>query len=250
MMEEVGIEFPVFASLISDENQKPGIGMWRLFCNLYPQIPSELDPDSFYVGDRSGDPQAEDPMFRKGRVEIQKEELLELGLAEDTPVGDDSLFALRIGLNYYLPSALPLPEDPIFTGRKELLVMVGQQGSGKTTWACQVAQKYGYIHIASEEVPDALVIKDKKKRLRVIRELLSSGESVIVDATHPSKQSRLELIEIARSYGVPSRIAWLSRPGRPYNELRSRPVPEVALRTYTKNFEGPSLEETTVFRVS
>ena len=237
-----------FASLISDENQKPNTGMWDTFTEIWEQLTEEEfipHENSFYVGDRAGDPKAEDPMFRKGHVEVSKEELTKLELPLETSLGDDSLFAARIGLNFLLPSELPNQPEPDFPETQEIIIMVGQQGSGKTTWALRIAEDLAYDLIASEAAPleGAYIIKDKKKRLRVIEELLRNGKSVIVDATHPSRESRAEVIRIAEKYNIPVRIFWVSRPGRSYNELRPKPVPEIALRTYTKKFERPSIEE-------
>jgi len=239
-----------FASLTKDHNQKPNTGMWEAFTEIWHQLTGkELSPhpDSFYIGDRAGDLGAEDPMFRKGGVDVSREELEELGYPEGTSFGDDSLFAARIGLNFLLPSELPSQPEPDFPpeGSQKMIIMVGQQGSGKTTWATSLSESLGYTLVASEPTPGrkTLVINDKKGRLRIIEKLLREGESLIIDATHPSRASRAELINLAKKYNVPVRIFWISRPGRPYNELRPKPVQEVALRTYTKNFERPSIDE-------
>ena len=231
-----------FASLMSDYNQKPRIGMWKAFVNIWESLSGETlipDKNSFYIGDRAGDPSAEDPMFRKGKVELDKYDSILL----QPPLGDDSLFAARIGLNFVLPSDLPGQPEPTFPQEQELIIMVGQQGSGKTTWALRIVQEHTYALVASEETPSAYVVKDKKRRFRMIEQLLEGGESVIVDATHPSRASRQELIMLAQKYNVPVRIFWVSRPGRPYNETREKPVSEIALRIYTKNFERPSKDE-------
>ena len=243
-----GTSFLFFASLRSDDYQKPNIGMWNLFKERYRlAYDEELVPDerSFYVGDRAGDPTAEDPMFRKGGVEVSPEERQRLGVGIEEAFGDDSLFAKRIGLNFYLPNFLPSQPEPSFPpeGQQELIIMVGQQGSGKTTWATWIAESLDYTLIANEETPRAVVAKDKKKRLRLISQFLQEGRNVIVDATHPSRDARAEIIAIATKYNIPVRIFWVSRPGRYYNELRENPISEMALRIYTSRFEQPIPEE-------
>lgn len=99
--------------------------------------------------------------------------------------------------------------------------------------------------VASEsvDIPNVIVAKDKSRRLRLIDTLLQEGQRIVVDATHSTRNSRAELIRLAHKYNYPVRIFWLSRPGRYYNDLRERPTPEVALRTYTKYFEMPTPEE-------
>lgn len=244
------IDFFFFASLVSDAYQKPNLGMWKLFSQIWEQLegkPLVPNENSFYVGDRAGDPNAEDPMFRKGEVEVAAEELIELGLTEGTHVGDDSLFAARAGLVFFTPAELPEQPEPDFPpeGVEEIIIMVGQQGSGKTSWAIQIAKSLGYTLVTNENVPfeEALIMKDKKRRLQLINRLLAQGNSVIVDATHPSQASRKEILDLAKARKVPARIFWVSRPGRYYNQLRDKPVPEIALRTYTKHFEIPTPEE-------
>lgn len=130
-----------FASLANDEYKKPAIGMWTAFVSIWEQLAGKrfvLDPNSFYIGDRAGDPNALDPMYRKGGVIVNPDELIDLNLPIDTPMGEDSLFAARIGLNFLLPDELPSQPSPDFPPEEEgpeMIIMVGQPGSGKTTWA-------------------------------------------------------------------------------------------------------------------
>lgn len=245
------VTFFFFASLGSQHYDKPSAWMWTLFKGIWEDLADEPlvpDPNSFFMGDRAGGfVESDDPMFKKGGVEVSDDELAIYKLAPGTPVGDDSLFALRAGLNFLLPSELPPQAEPDFPaeGQQEMIIMVGQQGSGKTTWAVSIAENLDYTLIASEPVPSekAIVIKDKKRRYRMIEQLLQQGDSLIIDATHPTRASRAELIQLAQKYNVPVRLFWVSRPGRLYNELREKPVSEIALRTYTKNFERPSSDE-------
>lgn len=245
------VTFFFFASLGSKYYDKPSDQMWILFKDIWKEMtgdPLIPDKNSFFIGDRAGGfIETNDPMFKKGKVEISDDELKIYNLPPNTPIGDDSLFAIRAGLNFILPSELPSQPEPDFPpeGQQEMIIMVGQQGSGKTSWVTNIAESLGYILIASEETSgeNTIVLKDKKKRLKVINQLLSENKSLIIDATHPTRSSRAELILLARKHHVPVRLFWVSRPGRLYNELRNHPVSEIALRTYTKNFERPSSDE-------
>lgn len=251
VMKEVTKPLFFFASLANDEYKKPNIGMWHTFTAIWQKLTGKeliFDQDkSFYIGDRAGFSDADDPMFRKGGVDVSQEELIKLNLPPETELGDDSLFALRIGLNFFLPSELPSQPSPDFPSEdeQELIIMVGQQGSGKTYWSRRISTELGYYHLVSEETSGERVVlaQDKRKKLHLIEELLQQGKSLIVDATHPTYKSRKEIISIAQKVNVPVRIFWLSRPGRYYNDLRASPVPEVALRYYTKSFERPKQEE-------
>lgn len=251
VMRDVTKPIFFFASLANDEYKKPNIGMWHTFTSIWQKLTGkELIFDrkrSFYIGDRAGFSDAEDPMFSKGGVDVSKEELAKLNLPPETELGDDSLFAARIGLIFFLPSELPSQPLPYFPpdGNQELIIMVGQQGSGKTFWSSHISKHLDYYHLVAEETTGERVIlaRDKRKKLLLVKEFLKEGKNLIVDATHPSKASRKEIIAIAEKLNVPVRIFWITRPGRYYNDLRASPVHNIALCSYTKNFERPDQEE-------
>jgi predicted kinase len=77
------------------------------------------------------------------------------------------------------------------SGGQELVVMVGLQGSGKSTWVAG--------HLAGSHV---VVSKDhwprarhrEARQQRVVAELLAEGRSVVVDNTSPSVAERAPLI--------------------------------------------------------
>lgn len=215
IFKDVGSDFFVFASLVSDEYKKPNTGMWKLFESyLGNQVP---DPDSFYVGDRAGDLTQEDPMFWVG--------------------GDDKEFANNIGLNFYLPIDLPLPVPTYQLAIPSIIIMVGQPGSGKSTWAKWFADQNNFELISGD------IIKSPAKRVQLAADYLDQQRGVIIDATSPTLNSRRPYIELAENKGIPAIIAWATRPGWYYNKERAKPVPDVALYTYSKNFERPTTAE-------
>jgi predicted kinase len=92
---------------------------------------------------------------------------------------------------------------------QELVVMVGLQGSGKSTWVRE--------HLAGTH---AVVSKDhwprarrrEARQRRVVAELLAEGRSVVVDNTDPGPEERAPLIAAARAAGVPVRAVWMDTP--------------------------------------
>lgn len=213
--DALGFDFITFVS-VHNSTAKPGIAMWQLF-----QEVTKIEPikGSFYCGDKTG----------------------EVGMK-----ATDREFAEKVGLEFMVPDDLFPRPDIVVPDHVELVIMVGQQGAGKSTIARKLRDEHGYTIVARD-----------KKSLRKIEELLKSGKSVVFDATNPSRESRKPFIALAQSLEIPVRVFWITRSGRTFNALRrgrlldtgaadpdhNKPVPDIALRTYTREFERPSTDE-------
>jgi predicted kinase len=91
----------------------------------------------------------------------------------------------------------------------ELVVMVGLQGSGKSTW---VARYLAGTHtvVSKDHWPNA---RRREARLqRLVAELLAAGAAVVVDNTDPAPADRAPLVAAARLAGVPVRAVWIDTP--------------------------------------
>jgi predicted kinase len=81
----------------------------------------------------------------------------------------------------------------------ELVILIGLQGSGKTTF---YRTFYADTHV--------LVSKDRlrnnrrpqRRQMQLIEEALQQGRSVVVDNTNPTAEDRTPLIEVARRHGA------------------------------------------------
>uniref|UniRef100_A0A6C0K1M7 Uncharacterized protein n=1 Tax=viral metagenome TaxID=1070528 RepID=A0A6C0K1M7_9ZZZZ len=141
----------------------------------------------------------------------------------------DSGFAKAIAAPFVRPVDLFGHSEPVKPAtRQELVLLMGNPGSGKSTTAAALAAK-GYVHVEQD------LTKTKEASLKAAKAALKTGKSVIIDATHGSETNR----QPYQSLGVPVRILWHIRDGRPFNKGRAKPVPAVAYAIYTKYFVEP-----------
>ena len=149
----------------------------------------------------------------------------------------DADFAAAISATFVRPCDLFPSAPAVFpAGAQELILLMGNPGSGKSTIGRDLEIK-GYIHVEQDTMASKAVTK------RAVIAGLATGHSVVVDATHGSFTNR----EPYLSLGVPVRIIWCIRDGRPFNALREKPVPEVAYAVYSKHFVRPAEDVTIVY---
>jgi predicted kinase len=128
---------------------------------------------------------------------------------------------------------------------QELVVMVGLQGSGKSTWvAAQLAGTH--VVVSKDHWPHAR--HREARQQRVVAELLAGGASVVVDNTDPSPAERAPLVALATAAGVPARAVFLDVPlavCRQRNEARTgrARVPDVGLFSTAARLVPPTTAE-------
>jgi bifunctional polynucleotide phosphatase/kinase len=159
----------------------------------------------------------------------------------------DKLFATNIGVNFYTPEEIfPLdktkPKTITPQKHKEIIIMVGYPGSGKTTIAKSMT---GYIRIDGDALKTpAKMIKEAEKYI--------DNHSVIFDATNPTKERRALFIDFAKKNNVPVRCIRMSASidtAMEQNREREVRVPDVVFYVFRKKFEEPTNEECEIVRI-
>lgn len=131
-----------------------------------------------------------------------------------------------------------------FSSKQELIIMVGYPGSGKSYYVENYILQHNYKYISRD------VLKTKSKVIKVLKESIIAGQSVVLDNTNPSKDIRKEYIQIAKDNNVKCRcIVFNTSFNHSYHNNMYRmvktgkKVPIIAYRIYKKKYEDPKLNE-------
>ena len=191
------------------------------FLKIFPNF---LDLDiTFYVGDAAG----------------------RLGDWSDC----DKQFAKNLNITFMIPEELfPLdeihiPEIPI-SKNKEVIIMIGYPGSGKSTIAKKLCENNNYHIVSGDELKTASkMIKDAILNIK-------DNKSIIFDSTAGTKEKRGEFIKFAKKNNLPIRAIWVTTTidiSMERNKQRAlitnKKIPDIVYYVYRKNFEEPTEDE-------
>jgi bifunctional polynucleotide phosphatase/kinase len=165
----------------------------------------------------------------------------------------DKIFAENIGIPCYCPEQVfhvkseitEIPTIPL-SDEKQIIIMMGYPGSGKTTIAKNICKNESFVYLEGD------LYKTSTKMIKASLEHITQNKSIIFDATNSSSKKRQEYIELGKKYNYKIVCIHLSTPlevAYKRNKLRNyeKYVPKIAYSVYKKNYEEPN--ETEGFRL-
>ena len=240
IVSQINLPMKLFCSISHDKYRKPMPGFMELIlANLEPKKHSK----SFYCGDacgRTNDHSDTDYKFalNTGLKFITPEELFDNTkvIVPDIiyPAFDEIKVLTKL-----------LDEVKIDFCDKEIILMVGFPGSGKSTFVQNTLEPLGYVRINRDSLlTTAKCLKETKKNLE-------AGNSIVVDNLNHDKKTRTQYIKLAQEYNYTVRCIIidvsmdLSRHNATYRYYKgiTENIPEIVYRMYRKNYKAPTVEE-------
>jgi bifunctional polynucleotide phosphatase/kinase len=232
---ELKIEMKILCSIDKNRYRKP----LPTFKDEF--FPNELNKDSFYCGDavgRKGDISDTDYKFAlNSKINFYTPEYFFLGKENELPKIEYCFDISRIEKN----------EKFRFEPReKEIIIMMGYPGSGKSTISKKLEEKYGYKIINQD------LLKTKLKCQKEAEKFIKNNESVIIDSTNPTKEKRKEGIDLGKKNGYNIRVIEMttsigkSKHNNIYRSLVNEEidiVPDIVYNMYKSKYENVDLNE-------
>ena len=251
--EELKYPFATIFAKDKDYYRKPSPGMLEIFKKYFNQ---NLDLDlneCIYVGDAAG---------RKKSKTYKKNDFSD----------SDYKFAINCQFKFFTPEEFFLNEkseypkiinnlhdydqnnndhikfdsSPDF---KEVIMLIGSPGSGKSTYTENFLVPKGYVRINQDN------LKTREKVIKALIQNINDGKKIVIDSTNPQKNSRSEFINICKKNKYPIR-AFVFKMEKEFamhlNNLRainknrkhfSGHVNNIPIHTFYKNYQKPEISE-------
>jgi len=252
MSQALGIPIIALIATGKDKYRKPSTDLWDYFVS---EVNKGVTPtEAIFVGDAAGRSSGD-------------------GRPKKDHSASDRAFAANIGIDfetpeeYFLghapepfrwdtfdPSTLKKVKKPLHEGglpltsyKQELVIFVGFPASGKSTFAKKHMIPKGYVHVNRD------TLKTKEKCIKVAKQALDEGSSVVVDNTNPSLEARGEFLALAKKHKIQARCFFfdvkqdLAAHLNKYREFQSdgvhTAVPSIAYNMYRNKLTLPTEEE-------
>ncbi|XP_021925510.1 uncharacterized protein F21D5.5 isoform X2 [Zootermopsis nevadensis] len=251
IVNKLGVPVQTFISTGKGIYRKPAPGMWNALKNC--DVPVDVSK-SFYCGDAAGREANWAPKKKKDFSSSDRLMALNLGLKFYTP---EEHFLQQRPATFKLPdfnpsilqTDLPLYEPcdiKLISDTKEVVVLVGSPGSGKSFFASTYLVPEGYHHVNRD------TLGSLQKCMSTLESALAAGKSVIIDNTNPDKESRQKFISAARKHGVMCRCFVLktsiehakhNNKFREYTDDNHEPISDMIINMYKKKYVEPNQDE-------
>ncbi|KAI6778715.1 Bifunctional polynucleotide phosphatase/kinase-like protein [Emericellopsis cladophorae] len=265
VLNQLNLPTTIYAATAKDLYRKPRVGMWKEMCEDYDISEDEIDLGaSIFVGDAGG------------RVASVANPITGAVAAKKDFSCSDRNFAHNVGIEYKTPEEFFLGEKPrefsrdfdlasfsfvengaaaeqkVFekANRQDIVLFCGPPGAGKSTFFWTHLQPLGYERINQD------ILKSRDRCIKVAREYLQDGESVVIDNTNADADTRALWVELARKANIPIRCVWFQTPihiaqhndaVRSQNKVLNREgrsvLPPMAFSGFASRHKEPRLEE-------
>ena len=142
---------------------------------------------------------------------------------------------------------LPYKSEDLIAKEQEVILFIGFPASGKSTFAKTYLIPHGYVHVNRD------TLGTPAKCLKLTKESLAEGKSVVVDNTNPSVSARAPYLKAAEAAGVPVRCfhfqtslelaQHMNNFREVFSEGTQRHVPMVGYNMFKKHFQAPDEDE-------
>lgn len=249
IFKSLGVPFQLFAATTRNVYRKPIPGMFDVLCNIKNEGVKINISESIYVGDAAGREKNWAPKKNK-----------------DHSIAD-RLFALNIGFKFYTPEeyflgarsvpflmpkfdprsvSFPKFEEPALSKKREVIIMVGSPGSGKSHYCREHLIKNGYVYANRD------VLGSWQACVKLLEVSIKDKQNVVIDNTNGDKVSRKRYIDAAKKLNVPLRCFLMTasfeccKHNNKFRELIDKShiiVGDAVLNVYKKHYEEPTLDE-------
>ncbi|CAH0751423.1 unnamed protein product [Diatraea saccharalis] len=208
IVSKLAVPIQVFLATGKTFYRKPATGMWKILTEQKNDNLAVDKDDSFYCGDAAGRAANWAPGKKKDHSMVDKLMAENLGLKFYTP---EQFFLGHSIANVPMikPSFIPKEittepfNDSLISKEKEILVLVGFPGSGKSFLSKQIEKRSNnqYVAVCRD------ILGSWQKCATEATKLLERGKSVIIDSTNPDLESRSRWTALAKQMNVECRCA-------------------------------------------
>jgi len=237
----------IFAATKDYLYRKPIVTFWQKIKNNLKDHNLTLSKKSFYCGDAAGRKKDHNDTDYKFAVNCH----LDFKIPEILFLNQEENKSDKINIKYpdlsFIKPNLDYKFIPIVLPKKEVILMVGYPGSGKTFLAKKFIESKNYIYINQDSQ------KTKAKCMKEFKNNLELNKNIVVDNLNYSKKIRSEYIVLAQKYNYEIRCIVLntSKELSKHNMMyrfyisngESKIIPEIVYNNYRSKYELPDSNE-------